>query len=56
MEIDLHAIKRVIQGHLSCKVLGAIPQTQGEEPQVSTGREMGRNYPSPQPARNWGAS
>jgi len=41
MEIDLHAIKSVIQGRLYSSVLGTIPQTQGEALQASTGREWG---------------
>jgi len=54
MEIDLHAIKSVIQRHLSSQVFGAIPQTQGEARQASTRKRMGREYPSPQPTRDSG--
>jgi len=56
MEIELHAIKSVIQGRLPPKSLEQSPQTQNEAPLASTMRRMGREYPSPQPTRNSGGA
>jgi len=54
MEIELHAIKSVIEGRLSS--YRATPQTQGEAPQALMGRRMGREYSSPQPTRDSGGA
>jgi len=51
MEIDLHAIKSVIQGRLSSYVLGAIlPKLKVRHRRRRRGGELGKSiYPSPKP-------